>query len=239
MAEIWKSLRVYLVLVAYLSLVKLIIPLVQPRFPHPGQQAQFTWAFVLGLGVGGSIATFLYAKAGFPPMWERGASLLKRIAIPLGVGAASGIPLIILDVGLNASSVAARNLNIPSIHMPLPESLLIYPAAAIIIEILQRLVPVSVAFWLISNVVLRGRASTVAFWVSAAIIAALEPLQQAPLFREARVLLWWYLLYSYALNLVQMYFFRVEGFLASLTQRIGNYAVWHILWGGVLTSPAA
>lgn len=239
MLEIWKSLRVYLLLLAYLVIVKLLMPVVQPRFPVLDQEAQFTWVFLVVLAAVGGLGTVLYVKSGFPPMWESTCSIRKRVLIPFAVGAAFGVVMVILDITLKAGSVAARNLRISSIHMPLPESLLLYPAAAIIVETLLRLIPISLAVWLISEVLLRGRSHAIVFWVSAAVTAAVEPFQQAPLFHGAPVLVALSLVYAYLFNLVQMYFFRVEGLLGAFSQRLGNYAIWHIIWGGALAARAA
>jgi hypothetical protein len=234
MTDFRKSLRVILVLLAYLALVKLLLPIVEPRFPVPDQETQFSWTFLAILSIAGIVATALYARAGFVPMWDADARIRRRLVIPFGVGAAFGLVMVLIDFMLDAGTVAATNIGIASLHMPLPEALLIYPAAAIIVEILLRLAPLALLVWLVGRVILRGRADAAVFWTCAAIIALVEPLQQAQLFRGEPMLIVLIGIYGYASSLVQMYFFRTQGFVAALAQRLGTYAVWHVLWGGAL-----
>lgn len=39
---------------------------------------------------------------------------------------------------------------------------------------------------------------------------------------------------GFAFNLTQAYFFRQYGFLAALSVRLGDYLVWHIIYGNLI-----
>jgi hypothetical protein len=95
--------------------------------------------------------------------------------------------------------------------------------------------------WLLSNVLLRGRAQVPAFWVACIAAALYEPL---PLvlegLREKGGLYAFAVIYRTATgplflgNVLAGYLFRRGGFLAPLTMRLAMYLVWHIAWGGWL-----
>ena len=53
--------------------------------------------------------------------------------------------------------VAARGHDLPSIHIPFPASLLIYPGGAIIVCVLYYLVPIPLLTWLLSRFLWRAR----------------------------------------------------------------------------------
>jgi hypothetical protein len=109
--------------------------------------------------------------------------------------------------------------------------LLIFTAAPILVEVLYRLLLIPLLLWLISTVILSGRAQNTIFWVLAVATSLLEPLTQFPDLQilspgVASILAAEY----FAINLTQAYFFRKYGFLAAILVRVGFYVVWHVLY---------
>ena len=98
-------------------------------------------------------------------------------------------------------------------------------------EVVYRLFLVPFALWLLSNLILKGRAQSSLFWVLAILTSALEPLTQFPdlqiLPAGLAVLLG---LEYFAINLTQAAFFRKRGFLAAILVRLGFYLVWHLMY---------
>lgn len=76
------------------------------------------------------------------------------------------------------------------------------------------------------------RYSNQAFWIIAILTSLREPLEQWPSGPS------WFVVYSlvtgFAMNFLQAWYCRKEGFLASLSVRWGHYLIWHILNGMVI-----
>jgi hypothetical protein len=118
----------------------------------------------------------------------------------------------------------------------LPGSLLFYAGGAVIVEVIYRLLPIPVLMWLISNVLLRGRGQSAAFWVLALLTSALEPLSQdLPALQAGAVLVAsTQFVAHYAFNFIQAVLFRRSGFLAAIVVRMAFYLVWHIIYGNLI-----
>ena len=124
--------------------------------------------------------------------------------------------------------------------MAFPASLLVYSAGAIKWELLFLLFPVPLLLWLVSGVALRGRAQARTFWVLAALSAAVEPLLQGvPLLVLSAGAIGpaafaAYAVHGYAFNFAAAVSFRRAGLLAVVLVRLGDYLVWHVLYGNFL-----
>jgi hypothetical protein len=90
-ARISSSYLVWLALVAYLVLVKLILDTFLPRaFADPSQAAVFGWA-PLGLFSGlGLVGVWLSRKTGFPEAWDTRLPAWQRLLLPVLVGLVFG-----------------------------------------------------------------------------------------------------------------------------------------------------
>ena len=112
--------------------------------------------------------------------------------------------------------------------------MLFYPGGAILVEVVYRLLPVPLLLWLISNLLLRGRAQTGVFWVLALLSALIEPATQdldAFKFGGSVVLVASAFVPDYLLNLAQVVMFRRYGFLAAIFTRVCFYLIWHVAYG--------
>jgi hypothetical protein len=125
-------------------------------------------------------------------------------------------------------------------NIDFPGLLLAYSGGTLQVEVLYRLFGLPFLLWLISSVVLRGRAQGVTLWVLGVLAAAFEPVGQGvflfiggggvitPLMLAA------YLLTALPSNIMAVVLFRRSGLLAPLTLRWGEYLIWHILYGNFL-----
>jgi hypothetical protein len=137
-----------------------------------------------------------------------------------------------------------EDLRSPSpVHLKLPLSIPFYAYGAILLEIMLRLFAITFLVWLFSNVLLRGRWQTQVFWIAAIIAALYEPL---PFMRAdltvvsglgvAIVLLGWAIQPLFLANVITGWLFRKYGFLAALVMRLSFYLVWHIVYGGLIST---
>jgi hypothetical protein len=120
-------------------------------------------------------------------------------------------------------------MDLPSIHIPLPMALPIYPGGAIIVNALYYLLPIPLFVWLVAAV-RRRPASRRVLWGVAGLAAAIEPLTQDLRFPGDPRVGALVFAQDYALNLAQVYAFVNFGFGASVVLRIAFYLVWHVLW---------
>jgi hypothetical protein len=222
------SLRVFGGLAAWLVLVRVALVAWPGVFRSPAQAKVFEWPWLalwIALGATGAI---LSDRTGFAPAWRQD-SLRSRVAVPALWGLGFGLAAIATDAMTGWTGFVAKRLGIPTIHISLPASLLVYPGGAIIVEILYRLFPIPVVLWVFGRIS-RGGGLERAFWVLAASTSLIEPLGDLGLRPLGVAAMASVFLEDYALNLAQAWTFRRSGFLASILLRVVFYLVWHIVW---------
>jgi hypothetical protein len=118
------------------------------------------------------------------------------------------------------------------INVTAPESLLFYPAMALVAESVFHLVPLTA---LLAVLDLSGQdpdRATVVWW-SIVVVALIEPVFQVVWASGQSP--WWANTYVafhvLAINLVGLHLFRRFGFFSAYAFRASYYAVWHIVWG--------
>ena len=162
-------------------------------------------------------------------MWVESVPSRKRFWIPVGLGAALGLVMVVLD-RFNPMGVETQT--------PFPDSLLASSLAGLVEEILVHLFLTVVLVWLLSGVMLKDRGRTPVFWIVAIAIGllywALQMSAIASFFPEklSPALALQMLLVIGTTITLGAYVFRVGGFLAALSLRYGFYLIWHIIWGG-------
>ncbi len=226
----WRRTGPFLLLVAWLVAIKLAIMGGPSAFRSPAQAAVFAWPFlgiVLVAGLGG---VWLSRRAGIPDLLDGEVSARRRFLAPLIIGALLGLAMLGSDWGFGWSQPLARGHGLPSIHIPFPASLLIYPGGAIIVCVIYYLVPIPLLAWLLSRVLWRGRHQARAYWIAGLLCAAIEPLTQdlTPSMRALGTVGALVFALDYAANAAQVVVFRNAGFLAVVTLRIAFYLVWHV-----------
>ncbi|HKO97809.1 MAG TPA: hypothetical protein VJU86_12500 [Pyrinomonadaceae bacterium] len=224
------STKIYCGLIAFLILVKVIFLLFPTAFPLTEQESAFYWTTILLIASIGFVGFVLSERTGFPEIWDARISNWQRFFIPALIGVVYGIETVL------------RQLPNPEpIHLKLPLSIPFYAYGAIFLEIMLRLFAVTFLTWLISNVILRGRWQTGAFWIAAIVPALYEPLPHiqtelsaAPSIATPAIIIKWATEPLFIANVVSAYLYRKYGFLAPVVMRLSFYLVWHIIYGGLI-----
>jgi hypothetical protein len=223
------SSAVWLGLMAYWALTDVLIAV----FPPGGRQIPPDGALAhLRVTLAGLAAIWCMHRTGFPAAWDARIPVTRRLLLPILVGVVSSAVPIGLDlvVGLLATVEALTG---QAVNVAFPGSLLVYSAAAIHQVLRFVLFPLPVLLWLISSVLLRGRGRAPTFWVLAVLVSAVEPSLQSmavvSLFGPAVVAT--IFVGGFAANFASAVFLRRYGLVAAILVRLGNYVVWHILYG--------
>ena len=239
--QVANSALVWLVLMAYWGLTSVVFTVSPPTSGRP-----FPPSDVLTHGiftVAGLIGILFAHKTGFPAAWDARISPKSRFLLPTLLGIGLGILSSAVDAITGATKILEGVLGTPA-NVAFPHSLLTSTAEAAQFEVtFLRLLGIPLLLWLISSVMLKGRAQERVFWVLAAITSAIEPfvIQGIPLLILSGGLISiptfvGYAVTSYALNFGQATFFRKYGLLAAVLLRVVYYLVWHVLYGNFLIS---
>jgi hypothetical protein len=121
------SLVVYVELMAYLVLVKLVLTFLPNMFRSPAQAAVFAWPALAVWAVLGGLGVYLTDRTGFLAPWGEPGSNSKRLWLPTVLGAALGVVAIATEVLTHWTEIVATEMNLPSIHISWPASVLICP----------------------------------------------------------------------------------------------------------------
>jgi hypothetical protein len=205
-----------------------------PEFAHPSQAAALQLAALAPILVGGVIGVFVSISARMtadPLQGAFGSMLLRSLAS----GAVFGAAALALDYYSGFSTRIAAQLGIASIHIAFPASAYVYAAGAVAVECLYRLITVSILYAIIARLILRGRGEAVVFWTLAVLSSLIEPLSQAPLVGAELSLVWVLFAFIFAFNLVEAALWRRFGWPAPILSRLAFYAVWHVVFGPMLS----
>jgi hypothetical protein len=238
------SVFVWLILVGYLALVKMIILPLFPPIEIDSIAAIFGWDVIATAGILGTVGLWIADRTGFMPALDPGVSNRQRYVVPLLIGGGIGILASLLDLVTKGTQFIAENMGVSSFNTDYPLSLFIYTSGTVVIEAIFRLFLFPVLLWLISYVVLKRRWQEQTFWVLILLFSFLEPLgqltgQMTPEvmenFGQFFVMMFLpMLLTNYPMGVAQAYLFRRYGFLASFMVRMGYYIIWHIAYGSLI-----
>lgn len=146
------------------------------------------------------------------------------------LGIAFGAIAILTDRLTHWTEIVASQMNLPSIHIDFPASLLIYPGGAIIVEILYRLFTIPFFLWLFSAVSFKDKYRTPLFWGMAALTSFIEPAGDLGLAKFGIGMMSAVFFQDYALNFAQAILFRKYGFAVSIALRVWFYLIWHVIY---------
>jgi hypothetical protein len=238
------SIFVWLILVGYLALVKLVVLPFFPPIEIDSIAAIFSWGAIVSAGSIGLVGLWLADRTGFMPALDPSVSNRQRYWIPLLIGGVIGTVASLLDPITRGTQFIAENMGVASFNTDYPLSLFIYTSGTVVIEAIFRLFLFPVLLWLISYAVLKRRWQEQTFWVLILIFSFLEPLgqlsgQMTPKvmdnFGQFFVTMFLpMLLTNYPMGVAQAYLFRRYGFLASFMVRMGYYIIWHIVYGSLI-----
>ncbi len=227
----WRSLRVFLVFAGIAVVCAAVLARLEVTYAHPSQKESLRVTSLLPVLALGALGSWLWGRAGLaaPPIgwaaWRR--ALLRDV----GIGAALGLVAVLLDYSFEFSRLFAAKLGVASIHVAFPHSVLGYTAGAVVVESLYRLIPIPVALWVISRILIRGRGVAPTFWIVAMLTSFIEPLSQAGLLRDQPLAFAVTGTFILGFNLFQAWSLRVHGVAAPLVVRIAFYMVWHVALG--------
>jgi hypothetical protein len=224
---------IYLALMAYLVLVKLVLDLASVEMVVPSQATLFSWPMIGVLALAGGCSVWLGPRTGLPHLWDASISPRQRLLLPAVVGLVLGVVNLAVQGLTGYVHVVAEATNVPSINVPFPESIVFYSGGAIVVEALYRLILITAPLWLIAHVILRRRATAPVFWAVALVTSLLEPIGQMSLAAGHLDVMLVLGAGMYALNIVEAYLFWRYGFLAALVHRLAFYFVWHIVAGAI------
>jgi hypothetical protein len=225
------SVTIYLALMAYLGLVKLIITLVPAPFRSAAQAGVFAWPFIAVVPIVGLAGLWFAQKADLPDAWDARISNRQRFLIPALLGLALSLPSVALDLLTHYTTIQAAQHGLARFNIDFPASLLIYPGGAIIVEVIYRLLLMPMLLWLVGKVALRNHGIEPLFWVLAVATSLIEPLtQDLDLGQFGTVVMVSAFGLDFGLNLTQAVLFRRYGFLAAIVMRVAFYIIWHIVY---------
>ena len=224
----------WLALVTYLGLVLYVGAGLQD---DPRAQL-FDWAAIGIIGLLGLIGIWLADLTGFPAAWSPAIGNRQRLVVLLAIGLGLGLIEIGNDLVFHWTALFAASHELTAFNAPWPGSALFYTGGAVIVEVLYRLLPIPLFLWLVSTVVLRGRAQSQVFWVLAVLTSLLEPSTQelpelgAPGVSVMAVAVAFAI--GFGENMTQAAFFRRFGVVAAIAVRVGMYLVWHVAYGNFI-----
>jgi hypothetical protein len=235
-SQIANSARVWLILLAFIALTHLFIEFIGAGLEDDPRTALFTWPSIAIFGVLGFIGIVLSHQTGFPAAWDDRVTNRQRFLIPATIGALLGLLQSALNNVFNWTGFFSQVVGRP-FNPPWPGSVPFFTSGAIEVEVLYRLLPVSLLLWLVSSLLLRGRAQSQVFWVLAVLSSLLEPMDQdlrdlgtgAPVAQVGAGFA-----VDFALNFAQAVMFRRSGFLAAIVTRVAFYMVWHVAYGNLI-----
>ena len=168
----------WLGLLAFLGVVNLYITFIGGGLETDPRAVLFSWPVIAADGLLGLVGIWLSHRTGFPAAWDARITGVQRVVIPALLGVALGVIQAGLDAVFHWTAFSVQAGGLPSFNAPFPGSVLFYPGGAILVEVVYRLLPVPLLLWLISNVLLRGRAQPYVFWILAVLTSLIEPASQ-------------------------------------------------------------
>lgn len=225
------SLAIYLALMVYLVLVKVVLELGSVEVIVPAQATFFSWPMIGFLALAGGCAVWLAPRTGLPELWDPSIPPRKRLLLPAVVGLGVGVINLVFAAFSGSAQIMAEAANVSSISVPFPESIVFYSGGAIVVETLYRLIPITLPLWLIANVIMRGRGQTTVFWVLAVVTSTIEPTGLVGFFAGHPELILVMVVAAFGVNIFEAYLFWRYGLLAPLAFRLGYYLVWHVVGG--------
>ena len=185
----------------------------------------WNWISVAEVAIGLPFLLLLQ-KSGFPELLDKKITARNRYLLP----AAAGIIFGILDVlVIKVIQHPQPYESLPPFLQPFPYSIFLYTAGALSVEVWYRLIPLTLIMWLVGNKLLKGKYNNQVFIIAAILTSLREPIEQMP--PGSNLFIIYSLTTGFLMNLVQAFYFRKAGFLASLFVRLGHYLIWHILLG--------
>jgi membrane protease YdiL (CAAX protease family) len=228
--KISPSVIVYLLVFVVIIILRLLISLF-PSGQNASQIINLTDSLsIAAIWLVGWVGVYLAPRTGFTGMWQKGISNRKRFLEPASIGVGIGLLSTVVDW---IQPLASEEL------IKIPASLVAYPLASILEEIVFRLFLTTTLVWIFSNVLLRGKWQEGIFWVVNVFLGVFYTLSQLSQYEnliapvDLLVMLHFFIMIA-VYFILAAYYYRKYGFLAAISMSMGNYLMWHIIWGGII-----
>ena len=228
--KISPSVIAYLLLLIVIIVLRLLINLFPPGL-IASQMVNLTDSLSIGaIWLIGWVGVYLAPGTGFAGMWQKDISLFKRFLEPALVGVGIGLFSIVFDL---FQPLTGESL------IKFPASLVAYPLAGILEEIIFRLFLTTAFVWIVSNVLLRGKWQEWVFWVVSVFLSVFYTLSQLSEYRNLisgidLVVVARFFVAIGVYFILAAFYYRRYGFLAAISMRLGYYVVWNIIWAGIV-----
>lgn len=227
-----KSFICYGLLIAALIIVHYVIEFWPDVKMLQNQKAVFSWRAIGIIGLLGLISVYLLNLTGLKKLWDEDVSIKYKMLIPIAAGLLLGLIQSVYDFYTGASQEIAASMGLGDIHIAFPFSIPMYFGGAIIMSIIYYLIPITIVVFLISTILLKGKAEGIVFWSIGIIIALFEPLTNPGLsvIQQVGIVAIPLSIFVLIFNLTTILFIRRYGFIAAIFFRLGHYTLWHILY---------
>ncbi|HMP03679.1 MAG TPA: hypothetical protein PKD86_10280 [Gemmatales bacterium] len=213
------------------------LSLLPVSYPHPSQEESLklvSLAPVLALGAVG-VWLFALVRRQVP---APDVPALRRFGLPVLWGAGFGLVAVALDYAVGLSASLAAVLGVKDIHLAAPYSLLAYTAGGVAVESIFRFLPIGVLSFIIVKLFTRGHWPTRVFAAVAAVSCVIEPVTQVGILSTQPQAMVATAILVFAYGLVASWQLWHHGVAATLTMRLAFYAVWHVVLGPLVATPA-
>lgn len=226
----------WLACVGLLVATSLFIAFVGGGLEDDPRRVLFEPATVAVLGVLGGLGVLLASRTGFPAAWDARIGHRRRFVYPLAIGAVLGIVAVALELATGGISFFLEETGRDRFNAPLPAGILLYAGGAIGLEVIYRLLMIPLVLWIALRLGFPQRHLLKLFVVLAILTSLIEPSSQTEIaFAAGRDdLAYSQFALGLAENLAQAYWFLNGGFLAAISVRLGHYAIWHVIYGGLI-----
>jgi hypothetical protein len=222
----------WLGLLALLAIISLLLHAFFPdALADPTQAMFFSWPALAVVGSIGLAGAWLARRTAFPEPWAARISNRQRLIVPGVVGVAGGLLLVGLDLLTGFTKVLAGRHGVAQQYTGFLPMLLAFAGASILVQVIYRLLLLPGALWVISGLLLRGRAQQPVFWALAVLTSTFEPFTQWPdLAAVPGLVLAGRLAVMLGINFAEAAAWRKWGLVAMIAVRAGFYLVWHVLY---------
>lgn len=228
-----KNLFCYFVLIGIVIIVHYVIVLNSNISMLPGQRAIFSWPAIGILGSLGLLSVFLLNLTKLKGLWDDSVSIKQKLIYPLIIGLLFGAMQVIYDLMTGLNAMDAASMGVESLNVVFPYSIPFYFGGAVITNIIYYLILIPIVVFIFSTKLLKGKAEDKVFWSIGILVALIEPLTNPGInyITQHGALGIPVILFVLLFNLLSIWHIRKFGFISAIFLRVGDYIVWHILYG--------
>lgn len=228
-----KNFICYFILIGILIIVHYVIVL-NPDIPMlQGQRAIFSWPAIGVLGSLGLLSVFLLNLTKLKGLWDTNVEINQKLIYPLIIGLLFGAIQVVYDLITDLHAMDAASMGMESLNVSFPYSIPFYFGGAVITNIIYYLIIIPIAVFIVSTKLLKGKAEDKVFWSIGILVALIEPLTNPGInyITQHGAMGIPVILLVLLFNLLSIWLIRKYGFISAIFLRVGDYIVWHIIYG--------